>query len=102
MSNHNAAAPSSSSLQRAQINLVQATQRYNTAFEQHKAGCLALFARLRAEGLLYLPEALRSGPCTLETARAYDASEVKWEEVQALKAQLDDAVEAMFRRSSGP
>ena len=45
---------------------------------------------------------LRNAPCTLETSRAYDASEAKWEEVQALQAQLDDAVEVMFRLSSGP
>ena len=94
MSNQNATA---SALERAQTHLVQAIHRYNTAFEQHKVGCFALFALLRSEGLLSHPEALRNGPCTLETSRAYDALEAKWEEVQALQAQLDDAVEAMFR-----
>ncbi len=40
-----------------QFHLVQTMQRYYTAIEQHQAGCLALFALLTAERLLYLPEA---------------------------------------------
>ena len=69
----------------ALINLAQATQRLETATEQHITGLFALFELLTAKGLLEHPQALRIGPLTRETARAWDASDAKWEEVQALQ-----------------
>jgi hypothetical protein len=45
--------------------------------------------------------ALRSGLCTLEITRAWDESEVKGEKIQAMQVQLDYAVLALFRVSSG-
>ena len=89
-------------LRQAQHRLAQATRRYDAACQTHKAGCLALFARLTAEGLLHLPDALRSGPCTRATAEAYAASDATWITVQSLQAELDDAVAALFVLRLGP
>ena len=89
-------------LQQAHLRLAQASHRYDAACQTHKAGCLALFALLTAEGLLQLPDALRSGPCTRTTAEAYAASDATWITVQSLQAELDDAVAALFVLRLGP
>ena len=86
-----AAAPIPDS-ERAQINLAQATQRVETATEQHITGLFALFEMLTAEGLLKHPQAFRSGPLTRETTRAWDASDAKWEEVQALQVERQNII----------